>query len=46
MERMSSDLYFHKLNPEVKAPIRATKGSACFDLCSFLKKILINIAIE
>ena len=36
MERMSSDLYFHKLNPEVKAPIRATEGSACFDLCSFL----------
>ena len=36
MERMSIDLYFHKLNPEVKAPIRATKGSACFDLCSVL----------
>ena len=47
MERMSSDLYFHKLNPEVKAPIRATEGSACFDLCSFLPedslvKVYIN----
>jgi len=34
--RMTSDLYFFKTSPEVKEPIRATKGSACFDLCSFL----------
>jgi len=36
MSRMTSDLYFYKTNPEVNEPIRATKGSACFDLCSFL----------
>jgi dUTP pyrophosphatase len=33
---MTSDLRFFKINSEVKEPIRATEGSACFDLCSFL----------
>ena len=33
---MSSDLRYYKLNPEVKNPYRATSGSACFDLYSFL----------
>ena len=33
---MSSDLRYYKLNPEVKDPYRATSGSACFDLYSFL----------
>ena len=36
MSRMTSDLHFYKTNPAVKNPIRATEGSACFDLCSFL----------
>ena len=36
MSRMTSDLHFYKTNPAVKKPIRATEGSACFDLCSFL----------
>ena len=36
MSRMTSDLYFYKTNPEVNEPIRATEGSACFDICSFL----------
>ena len=34
--RMTSDLYFFKTSPEVKEPFRATVGSACFDMCSFL----------
>ena len=36
MQTMSSDLRYYKLNPEVKDPYRATSGSACFDLYSFL----------
>ena len=36
MLTMSSDLRYYKLNPEVKNPYRATSGSACFDLYSFL----------
>jgi len=36
MSRMTSDLHFYRTNPAVKEPIRATTGSACFDLCSFL----------
>ena len=36
MLTMSSDLRYYKLNPEVKDPYRATSGSACFDLYSFL----------
>ena len=35
---MSSDLRYYKLNPEVKDPYRATSGSACFDLYSFLQE--------
>ena len=34
--RMTSDLLFYKLDSEVKDPFRATEGSACFDLHSFL----------
>ena len=34
--RMTSDLLFYKLDSEVKDPLRATKGSACFDLHSFM----------
>ena len=34
--RMTSDLYFYKLDSEVKDPLRATEGSACFDLHSFM----------
>ena len=34
--RMTSDLYYFKLDSAVKDPIRATEGSACFDLHSFL----------
>ena len=34
--RMTSDLYYFKTNSGVKDPIRATEGSACFDLHSFL----------
>ena len=34
--RMTNDLYYFKTNSEVKNPIRATEGSACFDLHSFL----------
>ena len=34
--RMTSDLLFYKLFTGVKDPIRATEGSACFDLYSFL----------
>ena len=34
--RMTSDLQFYKLFSSVKDPKRATKGSACFDLYSFL----------
>ncbi len=30
--RMTNDLYYYKLHPDVKDPIRATEGSACFDL--------------
>ena len=36
MLTMSSDLRYYKLNPEVRNPYRATSGSACFDLYSFL----------
>ena len=36
MSRMTNDLHFYRTNPAVKNPIRATTGSACFDLCSFL----------
>ena len=32
----SNDLHYFKTNSEVKDPIRATEGSACFDLHSFL----------
>jgi dUTP pyrophosphatase len=35
---MSNDLHYYKLHPEVKDPIRATRGSACFDLYSFLQE--------
>jgi len=38
MLTMSSDLRYYKLNPEVKNPYRATSGSACFDLYSFLQE--------
>ena len=34
--RMTSDLQFYKLFSSVKNPKRATEGSACFDLYSFL----------
>ena len=34
--RMTSALLFYKLDSEVKDPFRATEGSACFDLHSFL----------
>ena len=34
--RMSNDLLFYKLDSEVKDPLRATEGSACFDLHSFM----------
>ena len=34
--RMTSDLLYFKLNSGVKDPVRATEGSACFDLHSFL----------
>ena len=34
--RMPSDLLFYKLDSEVKDPFRATEGSACFDLHSYL----------
>ena len=34
--RMTSDLQFYKLFSGVKDPKRATEGSACFDLYSFL----------
>ena len=34
--RMTSDLLFYKLDSEVKDPLRATEGSACFDLHSFM----------
>ena len=34
--RMTNDLQFYKLFAGVKDPIRATEGSACFDLYSFL----------
>ena len=34
--RMTSDLLFYKLNSKVKDPFRATEGSACFDLHSFM----------
>ena len=34
--RMTSDLLFYKLDSEVKDPVRATEGSACFDLHSFM----------
>ena len=36
MSRMTNDLHFYRTDPAVKKPIRATTGSACFDLCSFL----------
>ena len=38
MLTMSSDLRYYKLNPEAKDPYRATSGSACFDLYSFLQE--------
>ena len=38
MLTMSSDLRYYKLHPEVKEPYRATEGSACFDLYSFLQE--------
>ena len=34
--RMTSDLLYFKLDSGVKDPVRATEGSACFDLHSFL----------
>ena len=34
--RMTSDLLYFKLDSAVKDPVRATEGSACFDLHSFL----------
>ncbi len=34
--RMTSDLYYFKLDSAVKDPVRATEGSACFDLHSYL----------
>ena len=38
MLTMSRDLRYYKLHPEVKGPYRATEGSACFDLYSFLQE--------
>ena len=38
MLTMSRDLLYYKLHPEVKEPYRATEGSACFDLYSFLQE--------
>ena len=38
MLTMSSDLRYYKLHSEVKGPYRATEGSACFDLYSFLQE--------
>ena len=38
MLTMSSDLRYYKVNPEVRNPYRATSGSACFDLYSFLQE--------
>ena len=38
MLTMSNDLHYFKLHSEVKDPIRATRGSACFDLYSFLQE--------
>ena len=34
--RMTSDLLYFKLDSAVKDPVRATEGSACFDLHSFM----------
>ena len=39
--RMTSDLLFYKLDSEVKDPFRATEGSACFDLHSYLPEDLM-----
>ena len=36
--RMMSDLRYYKLDSDVKKPVRATSGSACFDIYSFFKK--------
>ena len=36
MLTMSNDLRYYKLYSEVKDPIRATEGSSCFDLYSFI----------
>ena len=36
MLSMSNDLRYFKLHSEVNDPLRATRGSACFDLYSFL----------
>ena len=38
MLTMSNDLRYYKLYSEVKDPIRATEGSSCFDLYSFLQE--------
>ena len=36
--RMTNNLYFYKIHSEVKDPVRATEGSACFDLHASLPK--------
>jgi len=36
MLTMNRDLLYYKLHSEVKEPYRATEGSSCFDLYSFL----------
>ena len=38
MLTMNRDLLYYKLHPEVKEPYRATEGSSCFDLYSFLQE--------
>ena len=38
MLTMNRDLLYYKLHSEVKEPYRATEGSSCFDLYSFLQE--------
>ena len=49
--RMKNNLYYFKLHSDVKDPIRATKGSACFDLHASLPessevKVYLNIFLH
>ena len=39
--RMTNNLYFYKIHSEVKDPVRATEGSACFDLHASLPKFSV-----